>query len=120
MPGLTILVVDDSRMSRMLIAAIAADVYPDARIIQANGGKQALQESEQTQIDIATLDFNMPDMDGISLAKLLRERFPQARLGIISAHLEDEIQEQLDGLGIAFIPKPISEESVGGFLRSPR
>jgi two-component system, chemotaxis family, chemotaxis protein CheY len=116
-----VLIVEDSRMSRMLIRAIIESVYPHAEIIEATTAEEAEEYiiSDAATLDIATVDLNLPGgMDGIELAALLRQRFPQVRIGILTASIEEHILLASAQLGATFIPKPIKVESLSAFLRA--
>lgn len=112
----TILVVDDSRVSRMLIRAIIAHADPQAVVIEASNGDEALAKTQNTPITIATLDLNMPGMDGLVLAKELLQRFPKAKIGLLTANIQQMVREKADALGINFISKPITEEKILSFI----
>lgn len=112
----TILVVDDSRVSRMLIRAIIAHADPQAVVIEASNGEEALAKTQSTAITIATLDLNMPGMDGLVLAKQLIERFPNAKIGLLTANIQEMVRQKAEALGINFISKPITEEKILSFI----
>jgi two-component system, chemotaxis family, chemotaxis protein CheY len=112
----TILVVDDSRVSRMLIRTIINHSNPNATVIEASNAEDALSKTQSTDIDIATLDLNMPGMDGLLLAARLLERFPQAKIGLLTANIQEAVKQKADALKISFISKPITEEKILMFL----
>lgn len=112
----TILVVDDSRVSRMLVRAIINHADKQTKIIEACNAEEALSKTEDAQINIAILDLNMPGMDGLVLAKNLRVRFPNAKMGLLTANIQDIVRQKADALGMTFIPKPITEEKILGFI----
>lgn len=112
----TILVVDDSRVSRMLVRAIIDHADKQSKIIEASNGDEALTKTKNAQITIAILDLNMPGMDGLVLATKLIERFPNAKMGLLTANIQDMVRQKAKALGITFIPKPITEERILGFI----
>lgn len=112
----TILVVDDSRVSRMLVRAIIDHADKQAEVIEASNGEEALTKTESSQISIAILDLNMPGMDGLVLATKLLERFPTAKIGLLTANIQDMVRQKAKALGITFIGKPITEEKILGFI----
>lgn len=63
----TVLVVDDSKVSRMMITAIIKDKHSDWTIIEAGSGNDALSASEGRKLDLCIIDYNMPGMDGLTL-----------------------------------------------------
>jgi two-component system chemotaxis response regulator CheY len=112
----TILVVDDSRVSRMLVRAIIDHADKQAEVIEASNGEEALTKIETAQVTTAILDLNMPGMDGLALAEKLLERFPTANIGLLTANIQDIVRQKAEALGITFLPKPITEERILGFI----
>ncbi len=117
MPIHTILVADDSHISRMLIGAIIRRTFPDAHIIEAEDGQDALDKIAGCKPTIATIDLNMPEIDGLELAQLLRARFPDLHMGLLTADAEDNVDTSTTTqLGLDFIAKPINETQILRFL----
>lgn len=114
----TVLVVDDSRMARMMITKIIKSHYPDWKIIEAQSGQEALQVSEGESIDIMTLDMNMPGMDGLQLGAELRKRFPKADISLVTANIQDAIQKKAQEARLTFVPKPITEDRIIGYIQA--
>ena len=112
MTSQTILIVDDSRVSRMLVRAIIDHADKQAEVIEASNGDEALTKIENAQVTIAILDLNMPGMDGLALATELRKRFPNAKMGLLTANIQKIVREKANELGISFIPKPITEAKI--------
>jgi len=112
----TVLVVDDSRMSRLMIKTIIAMHRPGWEILEAGDGAQALRVAEEQAIDVATLDMNMPGMDGVTLGTELRKRFPKAEISLITANVQRAVRERAEQAHLTFVPKPISEERLLGYL----
>src|SRR5580658_2473812 len=66
-----VLVVDDElQIRRLLATALETNGY---RVIQASEGSEGLALAARHQPDAVILDLGLPDMDGISLLKQLRE-----------------------------------------------
>jgi DNA-binding NarL/FixJ family response regulator len=100
----------------MLIRAIIAHADPQALVIEASNAEEALAKTESAQVTIATLDLNMPGMDGLLLASKLIERFPSAKIGLLTANIQEMVRQKADALGISFISKPITEEKILSFI----
>ncbi len=113
----TLLIVDDSKMSRMMIKAIVKEYCPDWNIIEAGSGEEALTVVEGKNIDIMTLDLNMPGMDGLTLGIQLQKQYPSAKISLLTANIQDSVRERVDAAGIAFIPKPITEDKIAQFVK---
>ncbi len=113
----TILVVDDSRVSRMLVRAIIDHADKKLQIIEANTGEEALTKVKNiSTINIAILDLNMPGMDGLMLATELLQYYPNIKIGLLTANIQDMVRQKAKDLGISFIPKPITEEKILNFI----
>lgn len=114
----TVLVVDDSRMSRMMISTIIKTHYPDWLIIDAASGDEALQKVEGQSIDLMTLDMNMPGMDGITLGTELRAKYPDAAIALVTANIQSAVQEKAEAAELEFIAKPITEDRIVNYIKS--
>ncbi|MFK8066785.1 MAG: response regulator [Gammaproteobacteria bacterium] len=111
-----VLVVDDSRMSRMMITAIIKNSFPEWEIFEAADAIEALKVCESMNIDMATLDMNMPGMDGLTLGIELRRLYPDAKLSMMTANVQEATREKAEAAGIGFIGKPVTEDKVVSFL----
>jgi DNA-binding NarL/FixJ family response regulator len=113
-----LLIVDDSKLARMAAAKAMRALYPDWIRIEASNSDEALALAKDRSFDIALLDFNMPGRDGLQLAAELRANHPSMPLAIVSANHQDEIVARAKAIRAAFLPKPLSEQSLSDFLQS--
>jgi len=111
-----VLVVDDSRLARMVMASAFRRLRPDWELVEATGADEALGAIESDPVDIALIDFNMPGLDGLELVARIRERAPEMPIAVVSANLQDEIVARTRELKAAFIAKPLTDEALGAFL----
>ncbi len=79
-------------------------------------GDDAINKSATEAVTWMTIDYNMPGMDGITLATTLRERFPNATIALVTANIQDSIRRQADEIGMQFIQKPITEDKIRTFI----
>jgi DNA-binding NarL/FixJ family response regulator len=112
-----LLIVDDSKLARMSAAKLLKTLYPDWDREEAANADDALALARRSAFDIALLDFNMPGRDGLQLAAELKAIQPAMRLAVISANHQDEIVARAKAVGAAFLPKPLTEQALGEFLR---
>lgn len=112
----TILVVDDSRLARDMVSSVITSLQPDWTILTAPSGDDALEKVADDAPIAAVVDYNMPGMDGLTLAGRLRERFPQMPIGILTANVQDALRKKAEALGCRFIPKPITTDKIRSFL----
>lgn len=113
-----VLVVDDSKLARMAIAKALTALRPDWSRLEAASADEALALTRSEAFDIALLDFNMPGRDGLELAAELRGLRPRMPLAVITANLQNEIVARAGAVGATFLPKPLSEPALDGFLQS--
>jgi CheY-like chemotaxis protein len=108
----TVLIVDDSRLSRMMIRAVITQAHPDWTIIEAGNGQEALEKTATQTVDLMTIDLNMPGMDGLTLATQLQHNHPTAHITLVTANIQASVRQRAATAGMGFIAKPVSEDSV--------
>jgi len=112
----TILIVDDSKLARIVMTKAIIALQPDWTRIEASNADEALAVVDKQTVDIVMLDFNMPGKDGLTLAEELRARFPAMPIAIATANVQDEIVARARAANASFIPKPVTEDGLRGFL----
>lgn len=83
-----ILIVDDHPIVLEGIALILNQITNEHNIIKALTGNDALKHASETPIDVAVIDFYLPDIDGTVLINRLKEVSPQTRIVIFTEHDE--------------------------------
>ena len=114
--AITVLVVDDSKLARIVMAKAITALQPDWTRVEAGNADEALSAVDKQQIDVVILDFNMPGKDGLTLAEELRARFPAMPIAIATANVQDEVVARARAANATFISKPITEDGLRGFL----
>lgn len=102
-----VLVVDDEPIIRKLVSQVL-DMHGFAAA-PAEGGAQALAALTQRPSDYALVltDVSMPGMDGITLAREIRTRWPVLPIGFMSGlESEDSLGQRLPGHPITLFRKP--------------
>ena len=115
----TILVVDDSVENLQLLTALLRDDY---RIKVAKNGKKAIELAQKDpSIDLVLMDVMMPEMDGYTACKLLKEDEVTASLPIIFLTSLHEVDDETKGFeigGADFISKPFNAQVVKARIRT--
>lgn len=106
--SIRLLIVDDSRMSRLILQGLIAQVKPDWTIVHASSGEEALQLAQSQPVDLVSMDFNMHGMNGLEAALALRTILPHVPIAILTANVQTVLQERIEEAGMAFIAKPIT------------
>lgn len=103
-----VLVVDDSRTQRMLLAAgLRRDGYA---VLQAASGREALDLCARLDIDLVLSDWMMPEMSGIDLCRSLRAAHSERYVYFILLTSKSDKGAVAEGLQVGaddFLAKPI-------------
>ncbi len=87
----------------------------------AENGAEALEKVEQLQPDVVMTDIRMPYMDGLTLTKRIREKYPSIRILIFSGYDDFEYAQQAIKLHVTeYILKPVNEEELSEILTRVR
>jgi CheY-like chemotaxis protein len=111
-----VLIVDDSKLARMVMASAFRRVRSDWELIEAANADDALEMISTQAADIAIVDFNMPGTDGLELVALIRKTHPKMPIAVVSANVQTEIISRARELNAAFIAKPLTDEALAAFL----
>jgi|SRR5579859_166262 len=112
----TVLIVDDSKLARIVVAKAIAAAHPDWKKVEAGNADEALALLSQEKIDLAVIDFNMPGRNGLELAEEIRRIDATMPIALATANFQDEIIAQARTIDISFVAKPITPDGLGGFL----
>lgn len=113
---ITVLVVDDSKLARIVMGKAITALQPDWTRLEASNADEAMTVVDGRKIDVILLDFNMPGKDGLTLAEELRARFPAMPIAIATANVQDEVVARARAAALSFIAKPVTEDGLRGFL----
>ncbi len=111
-PIKSILVVDDSRVARMLIRNIVLSIHPHWIITEAINGNEAIEKANLETPNYITMDFNMPDMNGIEASQKILQNTPKTAIVLFTSNIQSHTRNLAENLGIGFVGKPITEASV--------
>jgi len=91
------MVVDGSKVARRVIEQVLKAELPAAHIVACATGEEAQRQLEAGIVDLVTLSLHLPDMDGLELARHIREHAPQAYIPIVV--VSGSVNERLAGFG---------------------
>jgi CheY-like chemotaxis protein len=114
--AVTVLIVDDSKLARIVAGKALAELQPEWQKIEAGNAAEAVEKMSAQAIDVAMLDFNMPEKDGLQLAEELRAMRPDLPIAIVTANIQDEVIARARAVGATFVPKPVTADGLQGFL----
>ena len=108
--GVTIMIVDDSRIMRNTVKGVFSGVESACSFIEAKDGEEALALLETQTVDLILLDWNMPRLSGIDFLKQVRSMDQYKELPIIMVTSEAakfNVIEALKHGATDYITKPI-------------
>jgi DNA-binding NarL/FixJ family response regulator len=116
--SIAILIVDDHPVFRFgLRALIGAE--PDLQIVgEAANGAEALELAASHHIDLALMDINLPDINGLEVTRRLRTLRPEARVLVISMLDDSTVFNALKAGACGYILKGASGEETIRAIRS--
>ena len=114
--SVTVLIVDDSKLARIVSGKAVSSLQPEWYRVEASSAAQAHEVLAAQSVDVAMIDYNMVDKDGLEFAGELRALHPKMPLAIVTANIQDEILARARAIGAAFVPKPVTAEGLQGFL----
>lgn len=85
-----VLFVDDHEMVRIGVAAYLSSQSDIEVVGEADNGRQAVSMALELRPDIILMDLVMPEMDGIEATRLIMEKWPAAKIIIVTSFLDDE------------------------------
>lgn len=113
----SVLIVDDESLIRWSIAeCLQAEGFP---VLEAASARDALAcLDRRDDIGVVLLDLKLPDSSDLSLLRLLRERAPNWRIILMTAHGSSELLEEAVKAG-AFraVGKPFDMDAMVGMVR---
>ena len=110
-PKKTILVVDDSLVARMFIRK---NFENDSgwQILEAENSTVALQVLEKNKCDIISIDYNMPEGNGMELIDNVLKLYPSVKVAMLTANIQNSLRQAVEKKGVVFLEKPITEKTI--------
>lgn len=76
------------------------------QIVDCSNGEEAIAAYERFRPHWVIMDIEMPEMDGLSATRVIRARFPEARILVLTQHDSQELRAAATECGVsAFVAK---------------
>jgi len=95
-----ILIVDDNPAVRRYLRAILEQQEAWRVCGEARTGAEALQKVLESPPDLVVLDYQMPDLNGVDVAKQISEMFPKIPILMVTLHLSKQLAEAAREAGV--------------------
>ncbi|WP_038580155.1 response regulator [Dyella japonica] len=115
-----VLVVDGSKVVRQLIARVLKSELPDSDVVGAGSGAEAKELMDGGAFDFITIALRLPDMDGLELARHVRESAAQAYVPIVvvSGDVDGRLHSRTLGEHVTdYFDKSLGFQALAEFIR---
>ena len=118
-PPIRVMLVDDHTMVRRGLATILK-VFDDLELAgEAANGEDAIQLCTQVLPDVVLMDMVMPDMDGVTATRAIRQQFPALQvIALTSFKDRGLVQEALHAGAIGYLLKDVSADALAQAIRA--
>lgn len=105
-----VIVIDDELMPRYSIQQVLKDRYT---VSTATGGVEGLEVMAKDPADVVVVDIKMPDMDGITVLKEMKKRYPDTEVILLTAYASLESAKSAVRLGaLDYLMKPFDKDDL--------
>ena len=109
------LVIDDSKTARMMIIRILKEIG-GWEIYEAGHGREALARLQESgPVDLACVDWNMPEMNGYEFIKEVRKIKSHGAMWIMMVTTETEMEQMVKAMAAGaneYMMKPFTKEGI--------
>jgi NarL family two-component system response regulator LiaR len=116
-----VMIVDEHAMVRRGLKVVLGTM-PDLQVTgEASNGLEAVRICEEQQPDVILMDLRMPHLDGTEATRLIRERWPQVQVLVLTSFQEPElICSVLRAGAIGYLLKNVSADELADAIRAAR
>ncbi|HEY4612258.1 MAG TPA: response regulator transcription factor [Bacteroidota bacterium] len=119
MKKIKILIADDHSLIRTGIATLLQSYEEFVVVGEAKDGEEAVEMTRKVQPDVVIIDLSMPKMNGIDATRIIREKYPQTRVLVLTMHENEEYIYQIFRSGAGgYVLKNSSREELCEAVRS--
>jgi len=114
-----VMLVDDHVMVRRGLATFLM-VFDDMELAgEAGSGIEAIQRCTDALPDVILMDMVMPEMDGATATRIIRQKFPQVKVLVLTSFKESElIKNALEAGAIGYLLKDVSADELARAIRA--
>ena len=113
-----LLLVDDQTLVRQGFKVLL-EVHDDLRVIgEAENGRQAVEQVEALRPDMVLMDVRMPEMDGVAATQVIRQRFTDVKVLVLSTFDDDDYVNRAMQFGaVGYLLKDTHSEELAQAIR---
>lgn len=115
-----VMVVDGSKVVRKIIEQLLHNDLPGVTVLSCSSGEEAKAQLATGVVDLVTTALRLPDMDGLELARYIREHSPQAYIPIVV--VSGDVNERLLKRDLTadvtdYFDKSLGPQALSAFIR---
>ncbi|GMA46945.1 response regulator transcription factor [Tetragenococcus muriaticus] len=116
---ISVLLVDDHEMVRLGVSSYLL-VQDDIKVVgEASDGKEGYEKAIQLQPDVILMDLVMDEMDGIEATQLILEKWPTAKILIVTSFIDDEkVYPAMEAGAAGYLLKTSSAAEIADAIRA--
>ena len=110
----TLMIVDDEALARFSLRTIISQAFSDVKVVaEVETGEAAIDAFARFHPDVVLMDVRLPGMNGITASEKILERFPTAKIVILTAYDNFSFISRALEIGVkGFMLKPVSREEI--------
>lgn len=119
MTPIRIMVVDDQDVVRRGLS-LFFDAFDDLELVaEAANGVQAVQLCDEIKPDVVLMDLMMPEMDGITATRIIRQKHPDIQvIALTSVQDDGSVRQMLDAGALGYLLKNASVDELANTIIS--
>ncbi len=108
-----VIIIDDHKLVTDCISLFLKGAKDIKVVGVAHSGKDALEMLKDVTPEVILLDITMPEMSGIELTDLIKKKYPDIKILILSMHSDyNNISDAIDAGADGYVPKDVSSEEL--------
>jgi PAS domain S-box-containing protein len=110
-----VLVAEDNKVNLFLVKTLIKKLSPNAQILEAKNGLEAVELTQKEHPDIILMDIQMPEMSGYEANLAIKETPELANIPVVAVtagNVKGEKERCLEAGMVDFVPKPIVESTI--------
>jgi YesN/AraC family two-component response regulator len=108
-------IIEDDALSLQILASVLEHKFRNVDIFTASNGREGLEVFNDQLPELVLTDIKMPEMDGVQLARIVRENRPETIIIMISADSGDASFSETVNSGLKidyFVRKPVDYDKL--------
>ncbi len=114
-PTMRVVIADDERPARSFLAAMLRGFPGIELVAEAANGAEAIQTIERHRPDLAFLDLQMPEIDGLSVVRLLKRKY--LPLVVFVTAYDEHAVKAFEVNAVDYLTKPVGEARLRDAIR---